>query len=592
MKILLLISLRNLFRQKRRNILLGTAMAIGMMILVISSSFARGISDVLFNQIVTYVAGHVSINLSENGNHFRQVFHDGPWLKDLIKKEIPEATMVQESMGIFGRAIGNGKSDNVILVGGDFKAPDSMSAENKKKLQEETENNFKMIEGSFEDLSNENIENPILLSDTKAKYLNVKKGDIVKVRYRMINDQDQAARLTVAGIFKPSNMFMSAPVFLEVNTLKKLMGYRPNDLAIVRITLENPKKEAVVCADKIFKQLTPSLAQITGNVLGKTDSVQVSVLGFKTDSVSKNLFNRHIKTTDANYVVGKEDVLMSESLALALGVKVNDFVTVNYPGKYGDTLVPALFKITALYKNSSIFPSSVILVNEITFYNAFYYEWPKDASNFPTAYIPTIKNPLYEVLSPTWVVMPRAKTTAELTKVTREIGQKRLKGTLISVQSMYESASAVIQLEYALYIITFVAVIILFLIILIGVINTLRMTVKERTREIGTVRAIGMQRSDVRFSFIMETFFLTLFSAIAGIIGAFGVMKLLSLIKIDAQDNPLGMLLISGHLNFVPSVVSIIFFLFLILGIAVITAYFPARRAANLSAADALRHFE
>jgi ABC-type lipoprotein release transport system permease subunit len=34
------------------------------------------------------------------------------------------------------------------------------------------------------------------------------------------------------------------------------------------------------------------------------------------------------------------------------------------------------------------------------------------------------------------------------------------------------------------------------------------------------------------------------------------------------------------------------FFIVLIVCIAVVTAYFPARRAAKLSAAEALRHFE
>jgi putative ABC transport system permease protein len=157
---------------------------------------------------------------------------------------------------------------------------------------------------------------------------------------------------------------------------------------------------------------------------------------------------------------------------------------------------------------------------------------------------------------------------------------------------MYESASMVVNLEVALNLITLGAVMVLFFIILIGVVNTLRMTIRERTREIGTIRAIGMQKKDVRNTFLLETFFLTLFSIIAGILAAFAAMAGFSLIKINVQDNPIGMLLVNGHLNFVPTVIGTVSYTLLILAIAVVTAYFPAQRAANMSAASALRHYE
>jgi ABC-type lipoprotein release transport system permease subunit len=52
------------------------------------------------------------------------------------------------------------------------------------------------------------------------------------------------------------------------------------------------------------------------------------------------------------------------------------------------------------------------------------------------------------------------------------------------------------------------------------------------------------------------------------------------------------MLLVNSHLNFLPSVGSTVFYIALIVLISVVTAYFPARRAAKMPAADALRHFE
>jgi putative ABC transport system permease protein len=133
---------------------------------------------------------------------------------------------------------------------------------------------------------------------------------------------------------------------------------------------------------------------------------------------------------------------------------------------------------------------------------------------------------------------------------------------------------------------------ILFFIILIGVVNTLRMTIKERTREIGTVRAIGMQRGEVRLLFILETAFLAFFASIIGTAGAFCAMWGLSAFTIDPGDNPLGMLLVDGHLFFAPTVAATIAYNMFIIIIAAATAFFPSRRASNLSAANAMRHYE
>jgi len=117
------------------------------------------------------------------------------------------------------------------------------------------------------------------------------------------------------------------------------------------------------------------------------------------------------------------------------------------------------------------------------------------------------------------------------------------------------------------------------------------MTVKERTREIGTVRAIGMQKKDVRNQFVMETLLLTFFSCLVGVIVGVILMYGLGAIELSV-DNALSMILKDGHLNFKINPLGVATNFILILFIAALTAYFPARRAANMSAVDALRHYE
>ena len=283
---------------------------------------------------------------------------------------------------------------------------------------------------------------------------------------------------------------------------------------------------------------------------------------------------------------------VSEGLASALGLSRGDSCMVTYTSKFDSAKTIVRLRIGAVFQPAGGLDGNIILVNEKSFYNAYYGRWPIDASTFPAAYKPKKTDQLYPALDPEWLLLKRARSTDEAKKQMRNMSSTKFKGAVVDVESMYEMASDVLKLEGALNLITFAAVLILFFIILIGVVNTLRMTIRERTREIGTIRAIGMQKKDVRNSFILETMFLGLFSAIAGTGLAFLAMLGFSRITINAEDNPLSMLLVNSHLNFVPSIGATIFYIVLIVAIAVVTAFFPARRAANMAASDALRHYE
>src|SRR6188768_1726654 len=105
---LLRISLRNLLRQKRRNLLLGAAMAIGMALLLIANAFSHGISDVMFNRILNYAAGHLSIGFSQRGNQGSAVFHDGEGILERIRGAMPAGARVDEAIGVFSRVVGEG----------------------------------------------------------------------------------------------------------------------------------------------------------------------------------------------------------------------------------------------------------------------------------------------------------------------------------------------------------------------------------------------------------------------------------------------------------------------------------------------------
>ena len=589
--IIVTISLRNLIRQKRRNMLLGIAIAFGVMILVMAHSFSKGISDIMFNRIAKWAAGHVSINFAEKGNMMRQVFRDKARIMAAVDsaKDGNEVLEIDEGLGIFGRVIGNKKTDNMVLVS--IEISKGISKETLKEVEEQ----YRMIEGDWMDLIDTSVENPVILSKEKADYLQVKKGDILRIRFKTMFGQDQAARATVAGIFKNTSIFMNMVTFMDLNNIKRLMNVEPYETGDILVTVRNPQKNAIPLAEKIYSSLSPDIAVFCGDARYGDRTERAVVYGYRTGDEFKKTVEQNIKLLKGNSkdTFSRDGVLISGYFAGKLGAGTGSTVRVKYRNKFKDIDTEINLKITGIFESAEFKDKNIILVNEDKFYDAYYYNLPKSIREYNWVTVPDKKSKIYSVLSPEWELLPRSKTTEDLQKKMKQIGKRKWKGTVVDVRTMYESASDILKLEAVLNLITFSAVMVLFFIILIGVVNTLRMSIRERTREIGTVRAIGMQKTDVRNSFILETFFLALFSSIAGTAMGFIIMFLLSRIKFTSGDNPFfDMLLVDCHLHFMPTFMGIFLNVMLILVIAVVTAYFPARRAAQLTPSKALRHYE
>lgn len=109
----------------------------------------------------------------------------------------------------------------------------------------------------------------------------------------------------------------------------------------------------------------------------------------------------------------------------------------------------------------------------------------------------------------------------------------------------------------------------------IGVMNIMLVSITERTREIGTRKALGAKNSSIRTQFIVEAMIICLIGGVFGIIlGVSGGVFASNLLGYPAR----------------PSISAIFISLIFSMTIGVFFGYYPANKAAKMNPIDALRY--
>jgi putative ABC transport system permease protein len=130
--------------------------------------------------------------------------------------------------------------------------------------------------------------------------------------------------------------------------------------------------------------------------------------------------------------------------------------------------------------------------------------------------------------------------------------------------------------------------VLLLLVIMVGITNTFRIVVWERTREIGTMRALGMQRGEVRSVFLYEALFLSLAGSLAGIVFSSVLLGIIGAIRWNIGGE-LSFFTSKNHFLVVIDPAMLVGTLVLVSALTLLAAFLPARKAARMEPALALR---
>jgi putative ABC transport system permease protein len=245
-----------------------------------------------------------------------------------------------------------------------------------------------------------------------------------------------------------------------------------------------------------FGGLSPSLATDLGKIDGVQNATGIGTLLVKIDDKGRTLTVVTPETIEGNYDIGLIDANYSDldkdgifvSLDYAEREELNVGSTVNVV--LADTTERALI-VRGLYEFNDLAGNRVV-----------------SREMFANANVTSFDFGVYITLAPG---ANSGDVREQLQKAVDDYGQ----GKLLSKQEYIdEQAGQVNQLLGLIYGLLFLSVIIA----IVGIIITLLLSVFERQREIGLLRAVGMTRSQVRTTVRWESVITSLLGAVLGIV--------------------------------------------------------------------------
>jgi len=352
---------------------------------------------------------------------------------------------------------------------------------------------------------------------------------------------------------------------------------------------------------EVVKQTVPEMAFAVhrgrgwAKVVSDTGSMQLGITGIDVKSEPK--FAKVVQLVSGNLddLAQPGTILLFDNQAEKLGVKLGDALTISAPTTRGtnntiDVRVVAIAHSLGLLSTwNSFIPIESLRA---------LYQLKEDATgvvqimlhrhdvekNIP-AIAARLRTALEQAGYRVMVNDPRA-FWMKFQSVSREdwTGQK------LDVTDWEAEISFMTWTLQALKGLSFVLIVILVAIVIVGIMNTMWIAIRERTREIGTLRAIGMHRREVLWMFLLESVMLGLGATIGGALAGWAIAAIINAAHVPVPSglqffllSPVLHISIHGSL-LIQAVITIT----VVTGVA---ALYPSLRAARLRPVVAMSHF-
>jgi ABC-type lipoprotein release transport system permease subunit len=346
------------------------------------------------------------------------------------------------------------------------------------------------------------------------------------------------------------------------------------------------------------RRLVPELDYATirgrGYVKAISDSESMDLVISAIQIDKERRFRRVVEAVEGSLdgLTQPNTILLSEKQAERLKVKVGDALTLSAPTARGVNNTMDV-RVVGVMRSVGVLSSIFAFVPEESLRRLYqlndrttgaihlYLKDPEASPQVMSRLIGDLRAAGYRVMDhdpqPYWMKL--------MTKVNSEdwTGQK------LDVTTWQDEVSF---LDTMLKIVSGLATIlvsVLLFIVVIGIMNTLWIAIRERTREIGTLRAIGMQRRKVAWLFLLEAGLLAFVGATVGVLVGWGVSALVNAAQVKVNEG-LQMLISQDRLTVVVRPGMLVLAVVGITLLTAIGALLPAVRAARLRPVTAMHH--
>lgn len=286
------------------------------------------------------------------------------------------------------------------------------------------------------------------------------------------------------------------------------------------------------------------------------------------------------------------NLVLFASHAKKLKVRVGDTVTLSMP-TYRNIYNTKDVKIAAILQNLGMISTFTVFLNHLDAREV--YDMAPDTTGVFQIYlkslkdVPAVEERLRKGLSERKFLLMDKDANPFWMKFERVAGES-WSGQKLDVTTWQDETSFLKWIVDIFNVLTFALTAVLMVIVVIGLINNLWMSIRERTAEIGTLRAVGLQRSGVLQMFIFESLILSVTSVGAGIVLGSLIALFLNLLNIGISSEAFVMFMMSNTLwlNLRPVDLALVFIG--LCSLLMIGALFPAYKASKMKPITAINH--
>jgi putative ABC transport system permease protein len=346
------------------------------------------------------------------------------------------------------------------------------------------------------------------------------------------------------------------------------------------------------------RRLVPEIDYVTVRVRGwakgvsERSSMDLVLAGVEIDKEPGFRRVVRVKEGSLDELARPGTILLFEDQAKRLEVKVGDAITLSAPTARGvnntaDVRVGAIAKNLGLLSSFNAFLPAETLralyqLNGNT--TGALHLYLKDVSKAPQV-AARLRGGLAEA---GWRVMD-ADPKPYWEKLMGKVNSEDWTGQKLDVTTWEDELTFISWILSAIMGLTGILIFILLVIVVIGILNTLAIAIRERTREIGTLRAIGMQRTKVLWLFLLEAALLGLGGTVGGALAGVGLGSLVNAAHVAVPES-MQMFLMQQHLTMTILGRAVLGDVLFIVAVTTAAAVAPAFSAARLKPVTAMHH--